>query len=198
MSFNITIEGGKTVRLKTAGKYCDRDIVATATGVTELDDLVQGKTTAFYNDRITKIPEYQFFAYGGNGGGTLRSINCPNVTSVGYCGFSSNYMLGNIYLPKLQTASGQAFAYNSYRSELNFPELTTIGSGAFYSNAQLTTFIIGTTNCVLANADAFAGTKIASGTGYIYVPDEAVDTYKTATNWVTYANQIKGISELGG
>lgn len=32
MSFNINVEGGKTVRLPTAGKYCDRDIVVTATG----------------------------------------------------------------------------------------------------------------------------------------------------------------------
>jgi hypothetical protein len=30
--FNITVEGGKSVRLPTAGKYCDRDIVVTATG----------------------------------------------------------------------------------------------------------------------------------------------------------------------
>lgn len=29
---NITVEGGTSVRLKTAGKYCDRDIVVTATG----------------------------------------------------------------------------------------------------------------------------------------------------------------------
>lgn len=29
---NITVEGGSSVRLKTAGKYCDRDIVVTATG----------------------------------------------------------------------------------------------------------------------------------------------------------------------
>lgn len=29
---NITIDGGKTVKLKTAGKYCDRDITVTATG----------------------------------------------------------------------------------------------------------------------------------------------------------------------
>lgn len=35
MSFNITVEGGKTVRLPTAGKYCDRDIVITAEGGTE-------------------------------------------------------------------------------------------------------------------------------------------------------------------
>jgi hypothetical protein len=32
MSHNITIEGGSAIRLLTAGKYCDRDIVVTATG----------------------------------------------------------------------------------------------------------------------------------------------------------------------
>lgn len=35
MSFNITVDGGKSVRLKTKGKYCDRDIVVTAEGGTE-------------------------------------------------------------------------------------------------------------------------------------------------------------------
>jgi hypothetical protein len=32
MSFNIEVESGKSVRLPTSGKYCDRDIVVTATG----------------------------------------------------------------------------------------------------------------------------------------------------------------------
>lgn len=32
MTHNITVEGGTSVRLPTAGKYCDRDIVITATG----------------------------------------------------------------------------------------------------------------------------------------------------------------------
>ena len=32
MTHNITVEGGTSVRLPTAGKYCDRDIVVTATG----------------------------------------------------------------------------------------------------------------------------------------------------------------------
>lgn len=32
MSYNITVEGGKSVRLPTKGKYCDRDIVVTAKG----------------------------------------------------------------------------------------------------------------------------------------------------------------------
>ena len=32
MTHNITVEGGSSVRLPTAGKYCDRDIIVTATG----------------------------------------------------------------------------------------------------------------------------------------------------------------------
>lgn len=41
MSHNITIEGGTSVRLPTAGKYCDRDIIVTAEGGTEdLNDVL--------------------------------------------------------------------------------------------------------------------------------------------------------------
>lgn len=32
MSFKIDVQGGTSVRLPTAGKYCDRDIIVTATG----------------------------------------------------------------------------------------------------------------------------------------------------------------------
>ena len=35
---NITVEGGSSVRLPTAGKYCDRDIIVTATGGTTEPD----------------------------------------------------------------------------------------------------------------------------------------------------------------
>ena len=30
---------------------------------------------------------------------------------------------------------------------------------------------------------------------YIYVPDDLVENYKTATNWSVYASQIKPLSE---
>lgn len=45
MSFNIEVEGGKTVRLTTAGKYCDRDIVVTATGESVVYPLADKPTT---------------------------------------------------------------------------------------------------------------------------------------------------------
>jgi hypothetical protein len=76
--------------------------------------------------------------------------------------------------------------------------LTTIGSGVFGSCSKLAKLILrSNTLCALSSAGAFTSTPIAKGTGFIYVPDDLVDTYKGATNWSTYANQIKGISELG-
>ena len=77
---------------------------------------------------------------------------------------------------------------------------TSIGSSAFYNCSALTEVIIRTTSkvCTLSNKNAFTSTPIASGTGYIYVPDDLVSSYKSATNWRTYANQIKGLSNLSG
>lgn len=42
MSFNIEVESGTSVHLPTAGKYCDRDIVVTATGGGGGSDLPAG------------------------------------------------------------------------------------------------------------------------------------------------------------
>ena len=42
---NITVEGGTSIRLPTAGKYCDRDILITATGVAVEGDPYSGEYT---------------------------------------------------------------------------------------------------------------------------------------------------------
>lgn len=72
-----------------------------------------------------------------------------------------------------------------------------IDSNCFKACAKLVALVIESTlGCGLYNVNAFTGTPIASGSGYIYVPDDKVDTYKAATNWAVYADQIKPISEL--
>ena len=48
----------------------------------------------------------------------------------------------------------------------------------------------------MTNTNSLGNSSIARGTGYVYVPDNMVETYKSATNWSTYADQIKGMSEL--
>lgn len=75
--------------------------------------------------------------------------------------------------------------------------LTSIGGYGFRECPSLTKFILRSNTVPSVNANSFNDTPIKNGTGYIYVKDDLVSKYKSATNWSTYAEQIKPISELG-
>ena len=80
-------------------------------------------------------------------------------------------------------------------------KLGSIGAGAFSGCSSLETVIIrkvGTSATPLPVTNAFTNTPIASGTGYIYVPASAVDAFKVAKNWATYAAQIRAIEDYPG
>lgn len=70
--------------------------------------------------------------------------------------------------------------------------------GTFYGCESLETIIFNAVTSVPTMPDmkALVSTPIVNGTGYIYVPDALVDSFKSATNWSNIADQIKGISEL--
>ena len=55
MTHNITVEGGTSARLPTAGKYCDRDIVVTATGGGSVSEPATISGTNLHNKK-TDIP----------------------------------------------------------------------------------------------------------------------------------------------
>ena len=73
---------------------------------------------------------------------------------------------------------------------------STIGAKVFYGCTKLKAVVFeDTPPTTLSNTNAFTNTLIASGTGYIYMPDNLVDSYKSKSNWSTYADQIKPLSE---
>lgn len=80
------------------------------------------------------------------------------------------------------------------------PSKITRTSRAFYNANKLATLVLdGDGVFLMEKTDVLYGTPISQGTGYVYVPDDLVDSYKSATNWSTYANQIKPLSEyIGG
>ena len=75
---------------------------------------------------------------------------------------------------------------------------TGIQNTVFYGCTNLTKIVFKNNTEVptLNHSNSFSSTPIASGTGYIYIADDLVETMKTTTNWSTYANQIKPLSEL--
>ena len=84
-----------------------------------------------------------------------------------------------------------AFYSCSNLTEVSFPNATSIGSRAFQYCRSLTTIYVGTntsTVCTLSNTNAFNScTELTN----IYVPASLVDSYKSATNWSSYADKIK-------
>lgn len=177
----ISITENGTTTLATAGKYCDRNIDVIAdvpTYETELeeqkaitDSIVNGSIVEYVNDTITEFRSYAF-------------SNCKSLTK--------------IKCDALILLNSYSFRDCTSLKEVRFDSLTEIKFGGIFEDCStLEKLILGSsTLCALNNANAFRNSAIVNGTGYIYVPDNLVDTYKTATNWVTYADQIKPISEL--
>ena len=162
-------------------------------GDSNMDGILTRQGTTIRNDRITYLGLEVFRNYD-----SLAIADFPNVTSTGVNVFYACYALHTVNLPSLISISSNMFAYSSLLKRLDFPSVESISGGAFSGCSRLVTLVLrkADTVCTLANVNAFTNTSIAKGTGYIYVPDNLVEQYKAATNWSTYASQIKPISEL--
>ena len=225
MSHNITVKNGKTVRLKTAGKYCDRDIVVTAArgqdsevhvtisknGIREIEaaygnpiykvvatvkvptvdeSFISGTLTEFSDDIISVLRQSAFAEYYG-----LTKVHLPAVTTVGPKAFFGCADLELVDLPNALTIGAMSF-YGTKLSKIDLPAVTSIGMQAFLNCNVLETLILRnqSTVCSLETDDALPF-RFLNGQGYIYVPAALVDSYKAATNWSTYASQIRAIED---
>ena len=128
----------------------------------------------------------------------LLTFNGPLVTSIGDGCFQGASRLTSVALPLVTTVPSGCLRSCAKLERVDLGAATSIVRTAFTDSTALETLIIRTeTLCTIADASVtLRGSKIAAGTGYIYVPDELVDTYKEETNWVVFANQIRGLSEL--
>lgn len=172
------------------------------------------KTLAEYADnRVTSIGNYAFYncaalisvnvpaattigIYSFYNCDILASVNMPAARSLANYAFYNCYELSTVYVPAVETIAKSAFRYCSSLVTIDLPVVTSISTYAFYSCAALTAVIIRSdTLCTLDDIDAFVGTPIADGTGYIYVPSALVDEYTNGTNWSEYSSQIRAIED---
>lgn len=190
----ISVGAGTQTRLLTAGKYCaDNILVSAGAGVQNNNwtDVLNGSTTDFYDNAATNLVANAFFR-----NGVVKSVSLKNVVTGGQAAFQYA-AASKIYLPKIQSVETY-FAYASSSVEwVYFGAAESIQAYAFSVCSALKAVILaGDQVATLASTNAFASSGISEGTGFIYVPDDLVTQYQAATNWSTYAAQIKGLSEL--
>ena len=152
------------------------------------------KTVDFPN--LTSSDRYMFA-----GCTALESANLPKLGAVPMYGFTRCSSLKNINLSGTYTLSSYAF-YNCTgltKVDLSYTEAISsydIKSSVFNGCTALETLILRETERLWTLATGvFTNTKIASGTGYIYVPSALIEDYKVATNWSTYAAQFRAIED---
>lgn len=134
-------------------------------------------------------------------------------SGVGSQEFSGCKSLESVYIDgsnALYNHGGPQVAYGAFQNctSLRTVELKKtnakanydIASSAFSGCSSLTKLVLDSGGTLykwnLSAANALQGTPIAAGTGYVYVNDNLVESYRAATNWVTYADQIRPLSEL--
>lgn len=144
-------------------------VIGNLDGAGMVDSIIEKTLTKFENHRITKIGGRVFF-----GALSLSEVYCQKVSNIGDYAFSS--------------CTGLVKAI--------FPSATVISTNAFGSCTSLAALILSNGSvCRLANVSGFNLSSIAKGTGFVYVPKSLVDSYKSATNWTTYASQIRAIED---
>lgn len=162
-------------------------------GVSGIDALINGLTPAvdcaelltMYKGDLTLTETPLINATGCQ---SLREVfrGCTNLETVKY-----------IHAPDVVTMHGMFRDCSSLTSvpPLNVSKVSKVDdvSFMFFNCSSLTSVTFIGAVVPPYGSYMFVGTPIASGNGYIFVPDNMVDAYKTAEGWSARASVIRGI-----
>lgn len=126
----------------------------------------------------------------------LATVSLPEATTLGSAAFSACAALTSVTIPKATSLPSQSLYNCTSLQKIDLPAVTSISDSVFMMDSALTAVILRSTTLVtLSNKSAFSSSGVSAGTGYIYVPSSLVASYKAATNWSTYAAQIRAIED---
>lgn len=169
MSHEISIDNANPVKLLTAGKYCDRDIIISAQGAYDKG------YEAGYGDGLTLIEPLKSYYNGDTndvvlpGGltkirasafrqhGLMTSVSgLDDVTVVDSYAFADCKALTGISLPKVNNIVSRAFYACTALASVYMPKVTRIQSQVFYNCTSLTSITFQSTP-TLIDSTAFSG-----------------------------------------
>lgn len=121
-----------------------------------------------------------------------------NITYIGIQAFMACTALTSLKLPSVTSLGRSAFSGCTGLAKIDIGEkFSTIDGGVFYGCSHLETLILRKPSSVvkLSYVAALNNSGIASKKGYVYVPAALLESYKTATNWVSFASQLRAIED---
>lgn len=188
-----------------------------ASAVTSLGTKFKENTTITEFMELDKFGVTFLSQYAFSGCTSLKKINLENIKILGGYNFVSALDGTEVRMSKLSSIQNNQAFYKSGVTVLDFtgstftatkdsvansssrltkvilPDtITSIGWDAFAGCKSLKTFIVLASTPASLKSNTFNSTN---STFIIYVPDESVEAYKTATNWVAYANRILPLSQ---
>ncbi len=185
--------------------------------VLNIDNVETINQNAFYHTYSTNfadivLPKLVSMGESAFYGCMPKTIDLPKLTTVprsAFQGSNSNERTETLNIPSATSIGPYAFYRFNKIKKIDLPVIKTIGSYAFYFAASLVAVIIRNTDsmCSMSNKNAFDACYHFTGQmnatynpdgladGYFYVPSKFVDSYKTATNWSIYANQIRALED---
>lgn len=188
-------------------------------GNTEFEKSMITRTlTEYTNNELAKIGQYAFATctnlsianlpncslidnYAFNACAKLANISFPVCSRINNYAFNGCTSLENISFPKCSMLNYYAFNNCTNLISADFPMCNYVHNGVFSNCSKLTTLVLNYSSvATLNNVGAFKNTPMSASSytgafGSIYVPASLVNAYKSATNWVTYADRITAIVE---
>lgn len=184
--------------------YATAEVNVLSSGGGDMEAMIIGfvdGTSTEFSCNATNVRRYAFYY------SPIKSISLPLARSCENNGFYNCSDLTSVNLPLLESFGDGAFTGCSLLASIDLPSATSFGRTAFYNCNSLTTLVLRSQTMCTLGVLAFTNcyhilgktntTYNPSGEkdGYIYVPRTLVDTYKTATNWSTYATQFRALED---
>ena len=158
-----------------------------------VDALIANTLTDLEEDGITTLRSHAL-----RNRTTLQSVNFPNLKTINTFGLAYCTKLTSVEIPAVTLIETYTFMNDTGLTALDLSgsSAVTIKPNAFYGCSNLTHLVIRSTSIsTLDDISALNGTKIAIGEGGIYVPSNLLSSYKSASNWSSFAGNIFPIDD---
>ena len=152
--------------------------------------LLTREITEYSNPTLTKLGAYAM------SGTNITTLNLPALTEIAGYAFYECTKLTDVVFPSLTEVPYNGMRQYKGLVKCDCHVINYIRQNAFYQCTNLETLIIRSPKvCNIVTGTIFNGSKIQSGTGYIYVPASLVDSYKATSGWTGFANQFRAIED---